>query len=344
MEAGKVIDIRSDTVTKPSPGMREAIASAEVGDDVFMGDPTVIALQEKVAAMLGKEAALFVPSGTMGNQIALRMHTSPGDEIIAEWSSHTVNNETGAAAALAGLQLRTIKGRRGHMTLDQIEEAVRPDEIHLPRTAVIVMENTHNMAGGTVYPIEEMEAISRFARQAGVAVHLDGARLFNASAASGIPVDRYAATADSVMTCMSKGLGAPVGSVLSGGAEFIDGARRCRKMYGGGMRQVGILAAACLYALENNLPRLAEDHDNAVLLAKELADSPALEVDPDSVDSNIVMIGVRGGDAPSHQKPLADRGVLILAVGAKALRAVTHLDVSRDDILEAAAIIREVVC
>jgi threonine aldolase len=344
MPSNKIIDIRSDTVTKPSPGMREAIASAEVGDDVFLGDPTVKALQEKVAAILGKEAALFVPSGSMGNQLALRTHTSPGDEVIAEWSSHTVNNETGAAAALAGLQFRTIKGHRGHMTLEQIKEAVRPEEIHLPRTAVVVMENTHNMAGGTVYPIDEMEAISAFAGEAGVAVHLDGARLFNASAASGIPVERYAATADSIMTCMSKGLGAPVGSVLSGSMGFISAARRYRKMYGGGMRQVGILAAACLYALEHNLERLPEDHENAVLLAKELSESPAIEVDPGSVDSNIVMIGTKSGDARLYQERLAERGVLILAFGAGALRAVTHLDVSRDDILEASKIIREVVC
>jgi len=324
--------------------MREAIASAEVGDDVFLGDPTVKVLQEKVASMLGKEAGLFVPSGSMGNQIALRMHSSPGDELIAEWSSHTVNNETGGAAALAGLQVRTIKGHRGHMTLDQIKEAVRPEEIHLPRTAVIVMENTHNMAGGTVYPIGEMEAISSFAHDAGIFVHLDGARLFNASAASGVPIERYAATADSVMTCMSKGLGAPIGSVLSGSEAFIHEARRCRKMYGGGMRQVGVLAAACLYALEHNLPRLGEDHKNALVLANELAESPSLEVDPGSVDSNIVMIGTpAGADAASFLEPLAQRGVLILPVGPKSLRAVTHLDVSREDILSAAKIIRDVV-
>lgn len=344
MGAKRTIDIRSDTVTRPSQGMREAIASAEVGDDVFLGDPTVKLLQEKVAAMLGKEAGLFVPSGSMGNQIALRVHSSPGDEVIAEWSSHTVNNETGGAAALAGVQFRAIVGHRGHMTLEQIKSAVRPEEIHLPRTALIVMENTHNMAGGTVYPIEEMEAISAFAREAGVAVHLDGARLFNASAASGVPVKRYAAAADSVMTCMSKGLGAPIGSVLTGSAEFIQSARRVRKMYGGGMRQVGVLAAACLYALEQNLPRLAKDHENARFLAEELAPSRALEVDPASVESNIVIIGTKGsGSAASYVGPLAERGVLILALGPKALRAVTHLDVSRADIQEAAKIIREVV-
>lgn len=344
MVAGKSVDLRSDTVTQPSKGMREAIASAEVGDDVFGDDPTVKVLEDKVAALLGKEAGLFVPSGSMGNQVALRVHTSPGDEVIAEWSAHTVNNETGAASALAGIQFRTIEGRRGHMTLEQIKKAVRPSEIHLPRTALITMENTHNMAGGTVYPIEEMEAISAFAREAGIAVHLDGARLFNASAASGIPVERYAACANSVMTCMSKGLGAPIGSVLSGGREFIQAARRYRKMYGGGMRQVGILAAACLYALEHNLPRLPEDHDKALLLAEELAYSPSLEVDPANVESNIVVTGVKGSaSAASYERPLAERGVLVLALGPHMLRAVTHLDVSRADVQEAARVIREVV-
>ena len=344
MAAGKLIDLRSDTVTRPSKGMREAIAAAEVGDDVFRDDPTVKVLEEKLAAMLGKESALFVPSGSMGNQIALRVHCEPGDEVIAEWSSHTVNNETGGASALSGLQFRTVKGRRGHMTLEQVREVVRPSEIHLPRTALIVMENTHNMAGGTVYPIEEMEAISAFTRKIGVAVHLDGARLFNASAASGVPVKRYAACADSVMTCMSKGLGAPIGSVLTGSLKFIEKARRVRKMLGGGMRQVGILAAACLYALEHNLPRLAEDHYKAKLLAEELATSRAMGVDPAAVESNIVLIGTGGpGDAASYERPLAERGVLLLAVGPRTLRACTHLDVSRADVAEAAKIIRGVV-
>ncbi len=338
------IDLRSDTVTQPSKGMREAIASAVVGDDVFGDDPTVKTLEDKIASMLGKEAGLFVPSGSMGNQVAIRVHCAPGDEVIAEWSSHTVNNETGGAAALAGVQFRTIKGDRGHMTAEQVAAAIRPEEIHLPRTALVVMENTHNMAGGTVYPIEEMEAVSALAREAGVAVHLDGARLFNASAASGVPVQRYASCADSVMTCMSKGLGAPIGSVLTGSGAFVRKARRCRKMYGGGMRQVGILAAACLYALEHNLPRLAEDHESAKVLARELASCAALEVDAAAVESNIVMIGVRGRrDAASYVKPLADAGVLILPVGPRALRAVTHLDVSREDVAEAAAIIAEVV-
>jgi threonine aldolase len=344
MATGRRIDLRSDTVTQPSKGMREAIAAAVVGDDVFEDDPTVKMLEEKVASMLGKEAGLFVPSGSMGNQVAIRVHCAPGDEVIAEWSSHTVNNETGGAAALAGVGFRTIKGNRGHMTAEQVAASIRPVEIHLPRTALVVMENTHNMAGGTIYPIEEMEAISALAREAGVAVHLDGARLFNAAAASGVPVKRYASCADSVMTCMSKGLGAPIGSVLTGSREFVRRARRCRKMYGGGMRQVGILAAACLYALEHNLPRLAEDHQNARLLAGELSTREGLEVDAGAVESNIVMIGTKGErEAASYLEPLAERGVLILPVGPRALRAVTHLDVSRQDVAEAAAVIAEVV-
>lgn len=344
MGALKTIDIRSDTVTRPSPGMREAIATAEVGDDVFRDDPTVKILENKVASLLGKEAGLFVPSGTMGNQLALRTHTSHGDEAVAERGCHCVNNETGAAAALAGLQFRLVDGHRGHPTLDQIKEAVRPKEIHLPPTGVILLENTHNMAGGTVYPIDEMTKIAAFARSEGVPIHLDGARLFNASAASGVPPERYASCADSVSVCMSKGLGAPVGSVLTGGSEFIEKARRFRKMYGGGMRQVGILAAACLYAIEHNLPRLAEDHDKAKLLAAELQSSTAMEVNPDEVETNIVKIFVKGqAGAGSYVGPLAKRGVLILDLGPKMLRAVTHLDVSRADVVEAAKIMREVI-
>jgi threonine aldolase len=344
VEASRAIDLRSDTVTRPSPGMREAIAGAVVGDDVFEDDPTVKALERKVASLLGKDAGLFVPSGTMGNQIALRTHTSPGDEVVADRGCHCVNNETGAAAALAGVQFRTIDGRRGHPTLEQVKEAVRPREIHLPRTGVIVMENTHNMAGGTVYPIEEMTKIGAFARDAGVAVHLDGARLFNASAASGVPVDRYASCADSAMVCMSKGLGAPIGSVLTGTSAFIAKARRFRKMYGGAMRQVGILAAASLYALEHNLPKLAEDHEKAKLLAEELASSRGMEVDPEAVESNILMIRVKGpAGAGAYIEPLAKRGVLILDLGPRLLRAVTHLDLSRDDVVKAARIMREVI-
>jgi threonine aldolase len=324
--------------------MREAIANAEVGDDVFGDDPTVKILEQKVASLLGKEEGLYVPSGTMANQIALRTHTSPGDEVVADSGSHCVNNETGAAAALAGVQFRPVDGHRGHPTLEQVKGAVRPREIHLPRTGVILMENTHNMAGGTVYPIDEMTKIGAFAREAGVAVHLDGARLFNASAASGVQVDRYASCADSVSVCMSKGLGAPIGSVLTGSSKFIEKSRRFRKMYGGGMRQVGILAAACLYALEHNLPRLAEDHDKARLLAEELVSSPAMEVDPEAVESNIVMIGVKGSaGAGSYVGPLAKRGVLILDLGPKMLRAVAHLDLSRADVVEAARIMREVI-
>ena len=344
MGVSRIIDLRSDTVTRPSKGMREAIANAEVGDDVFSDDPTVKILEQKVASLLGKEAGLYVPSGTMGNQVALRTHTSPGDEVIADRASHCVNNETGAAAALAGLQFRLVDGRRGHPTLEQVKAAMRPVEIHLPRSAVILMENTHNMAGGTVYPIEEMTKISALAREAGVAVHLDGARLFNASAASGVPVERYASCADSVMVCMSKGLGAPIGSVLAGRLEFIGKARRFRKMYGGGMRQVGILAAACLYAIEHNLPRLPEDHDKAKLLAEELRSSSVMEVEPETVESNIVVIRIKGrAPAASYVGPLAKRGVLILDLGPQMLRAVCHLDVSRADVVEAAHIMREVI-
>ena len=257
------IDLRSDTVTKPTPAMRKAMAEAEVGDDVFGEDPTVNALQEKVAKILGKEASIFVPSGTMANQLAIKSHTQPGDEVIIEATSHPYNFEAGASAALSGIQFYCLKGIRGILDASQIEEAIRPDDHHFPVTRLICLENTHNRGGGSVYPIKKIAEISRFAKSKGLLLHLDGARLWNASVAAGIKPQEYAQWADSVSVCLSKGLGAPIGSLVAGSKTFIDRVHRFRKMFGGGMRQVGIIAAAGIYALDHHIGRLKEDHENA---------------------------------------------------------------------------------
>lgn len=336
----KIIDLRSDTVTRPSPGMREAIYKAEVGDDVFGDDPTVRHLEEMLAGMLGKEAALFVPSGTMANQVAISAHTLPGVEVIVERNCHTYNYEVAAHAVLSGVQLHPLEGRRGILTAEQIEAAIRPDDIHIPPTALICLENTHNRAGGVVYPIEEIRRISKLARERGLRMHLDGARLFNASVASGIPVQEYARHFDSVSICLSKGLGAPVGSVISGQRGFIKRCRRYRKMYGGGMRQVGILAAAGIYALENNLERLVEDHRNARLFADRVSQIPGIGIDLETVQTNIVVMDISGlgVGAGRAEQMLKENGLLVVVFGPTKIRAVTHLDVSQEDVLEAARI------
>src|SRR5512139_3289968 len=264
------IDLRSDTVTKPTAAMRKVIFEAEVGDDVFGEDPTVNALQEKVARLLGKEKAIFVPSGTMGNQLAIKSHTQPGDEVILEASSHPYNFEGGASAALSGVQFNCLKGVRGVIDASQIEEAIRPEDHHFAVSRLICLENTHNRGGGTVFPIAKIAEISKLAKSRGLLVHLDGARLWNASVASGIEPREYAQYADSVSVCLSKGLGAPVGSLVTGSAAFIDRVHRFRKMFGGGMRQAGLLAAAGIYALDHHMERLREDHDHAKRLAHGL--------------------------------------------------------------------------
>jgi len=266
-----MIDLRSDTVTKPSPAMREAMAQAEVGDDVFGEDPTVNRLQEVAARLLGKEAALFVPSGTMGNQLCVRLHTRPGDEIIVEAGAHVVRYESGAAAGLSGVQTHWLPGTRGILEADQIEAAIRPPDYHNPPTTLICLENTHNRGGGTIYPLETTKAIRKVAEARGIAMHLDGARLFNAVVVTGVPAAEYARHFETVTFCLSKGLGAPVGSLICADRERVVKLRRLRKMFGGGMRQAGILAAAGLYALEHNIARLAEDHAHAKRLAEALA-------------------------------------------------------------------------
>jgi threonine aldolase len=339
-----MIDLRSDTVTKPSVAMRLAMAEAEVGDDVFGEDPSVNRLQETAARMLAKEAALFVPSGTMANQLAVRLHTKPGDEMIVEAGAHVVRYESGAAAGLSGVQTCWLSGSRGILHPEQIEAAIRPADYHNPPTALICLENTHNRGGGTIYPLPSIMAIRKVAEAHGISMHLDGARLFNAVVATGISAAEYSRHFETVSFCLSKGLGAPVGSLICSDGRRIAQLRRLRKMFGGGMRQAGILAAAGLYALEHNIERLAEDHLHAQKLARALAQLPGVRIKPEEVDTNIVVFDV----AETHRSPeevvaaLKAEGVLVVALGHNALRAVAHLDVSADQIDQACAIMRNV--
>jgi threonine aldolase len=336
------IDLRSDTVTKPTPEMRKVIAEAEVGDDVFGDDPTVNKLQEKVAKMLGKEAALFTPSGTMANTISILAHTQRGNEVIVEKDSHTFNYEAGAASNLGGVQLHPLIGNRGILEVHQIEAAIRPTDVHHPPTGLIVLENTHNRGGGKIYPIETIAQIREMALRYNIKIHLDGARLFNACVATGIEAREYAQYFDSLMFCFSKGLGAPIGSIIAGSKDFIIKAHRYRKMLGGGMRQVGILAAAALYALEHNIDRLAEDHENAQFLAGGLADIRGFKIDPQTVETNIVIIDAASSHYSAHEvvEKLRQNGILILPTGKTSLRAVTSLSVTKEDVQRALPIIQ----
>lgn len=340
----KVIDLRSDTVTKPTSDMRKAMMNAEVGDDVFGEDPTVNALQAKVAKLLKKEAALFVCSGTMGNQLAIRAHTDHGDEVIIESEAHSFNYESGGGAALSGVQLHPLRGDRGVLDPSQIEESIRPHDHHFAPTRLVCLENTHNRAGGRIYPIEKIREIYQLAKREGLAMHLDGARLFNASLGSGIPPDIYAQYFDSVSICLSKGLGAPIGSVIAGSDEFINRAHRFRKMFGGGMRQVGIIAAAGIYALDHHIDRLSVDHANAKRLAQGLSRIDGVGIDPNSVETNIVVFDVSGMGTDPHQvgEQLKERGILMLPFGKTLIRAVTHLDVTSQDIDRALEITADV--
>jgi len=340
----KAIDLRSDTVTKPSEEMRKAMFEAEVGDDVFKEDPTVNKLEEYAADLLGFEAALFVPSGVMGNQLCLNVHTNPGDEIICERDTHIVHYESGSPAALSGIQLMLINGENGIMTAGQIEEAVRPVEAYyMPRTKLIEIENTHNRAGGTIQPLEEIEKISKIAKKHKLKMHLDGARLWNAHIASGVELKRYTQYFDSVSCCLSKGLGAPVGSVIAGSKKFIKEAYRVRKGWGGGMRQAGILAAAGLFALENNINRLSEDHEKAKQLARGLNEIKGIEVDPDSVQTNIVMFKLKKKKTNKFLISLSENGVKMIPGGPDKVRAVTHMDVSFADMFKTLEIINVVI-
>ena len=339
-----LIDLRSDTVTRPTPAMRRAMAAAEVGDDVFGEDPTVNRLQDLVAELLGTEAALFVASGTMGNQVCIRCHTQPGDELLCEAGAHFLHYEAGAMAALSGVQARTIVGTRGVITAKQIEEALRGETYYFPRSRLITIENTHNLAGGTIFPLDEIARIRQLARERGLAMHLDGARLWNASAASGVALRDYAQHFDSVSICFSKGLGAPIGSAIAGTKSFIAQARRVRKMFGGGMRQVGMIAAAAIYGLEHHRERLHEDHTNARWLAEALHGRGGITIELDSVQTNIVIMNIAQTklSVPAAIEALKKEGVLLGPFGATTLRAVTHLDVNRAEVERAAAVFAKI--
>ncbi len=332
-----LIDLRSDTVTRPTPAMRAAMAAAEVGDDVFDEDPTVHKLQERVASLLEKEAALYVPSGTMSNQICVKTHTQPGDELLLEATCHIYNHEAGAPAILSGVMCRTIEGDYGVLDVCQLEDKVRPNNEHFVRTRLVCVENTHNRGGGKVFPLEKLQAISQWAHGQGLSVHLDGARLWNAAVAAGLPANAWAHCCDSVSVCFSKGLGAPIGSALAGTREFVGRARRIRKMLGGGMRQAGVAAAAALYALEHHVERLAEDHRNARILAEAIADTPGLRLDPPEVETNLVWFEVDAdlGTARSVATALKQHGVLVHPAGPQTMRACTHLDVTASQIQQA---------
>jgi threonine aldolase len=329
----RVIDLRSDTVTRPSAAMREEIARAAVGDDVLGDDPTVKELEDRMASLLVKEAALYVPSGTMSNILALLSQTAHGDEIILDRNCHIFNYEAGGASAIGGLQIFPLDGEGGLLPLDQLPRAVRPENVHHPSTSLVAVENTHNRAGGRVYPFDQLEEVSTFARERGLRLHMDGARLANASVKSGISFERYGALADSITFCFSKGLGAPVGSILISDRATIDRAFKWRKRLGGGMRQVGILAAACMYALDNNVQRLAEDHDNAARLGRIVESNPHLEL-MFPVETNIVIFEMSdaSSDIEELNRALERVGVLALAFGGRFMRMVTHLDVTSEDI------------
>lgn len=337
-ETFRMIDLRSDTVTKPTAAMRAAMAQAEVGDDVFGDDPTVKELEAETASLLGKEAAVFTPSGTMANQLAVRCHTEPGDEALVEANAHIYYYEAGGPAALSGVMCRCIEGRRGIFSGADLEAALRPSDQHFPRPRLVCLENTHNRGGGKVWPLEAIQDVAAAARKHNLQLHLDGARLWNAAVATGIPERDYAAYFDTVNVCFSKGLGAPVGSALAGSKSMIARARRFRKMLGGGMRQAGIIAAGALFALRQHRTRLAEDHANAKLLAAGLAKVQGLAVDPAEVETNMVRFRVQTLPADQLVERLRARGVLVMAVGPDTIRAVTNLMVSAKDIQAAVEI------
>ena len=336
------IDLRSDTVTLPTSDMRQAMYQAEVGDDVYGEDPSVSELEALGAQMAGKEAALFVASGTMGNQIAIMASTAKGNEIICETECHIVYYEVGGLACLAGVQARTLPGENGIINAEQVRRAIRSQDVHMPKTALICLENTHNRAGGTCYPLAELQAIRQLATEKGILVHMDGARVFNAATAQNIPVSQITQHVDSVMFCLSKGLCAPVGSLLAGNAEFIDRARRYRKMLGGGMRQAGVLAAAGLVSLRDMTGRLAEDHYHARLLGEALANM-GLGVDLSTIQTNIVICDVTAAGQPAADLviKLKEAGVKVNQFSDNTIRLVMHHDIDRTMILKTVDIIAQ---
>ena len=341
-----MLDFRSDTVTRPTAEMRAAMAQAELGDDVFGEDPTTNRLQARVAEMLGKEAALYAPSGTMTNLIGVRLHCKPGDEMICEAGCHIINYEQAGYAQLSGIAARTLEGCYGVIEPAQLQNAIRPDNVHQVRTRLVCLENTHNRGGGKIQPYHIVESICDWAHANGLRCHLDGARLFNAVVATGIDATRWAKCFDTVSVCFSKGLGAPVGSAIAGPQELIDEALRHRKVLGGGMRQCGVTAAAALYALENHVQRLALDHECAQRLAAGIAQIDELQLTPEKIDTNLLFFRVdqRLGTAAQLCDKLREKGILMLPTAPHTIRAVTHLDVTFDDADRAVEVIKEVCC
>jgi threonine aldolase len=340
-----IVDLRSDTVTRPSPEMRQAIASAEVGDDVLGDDPTILRLQERVADLLGTEAALYVPSGTMANAVAIRAVCEHGDEIICSTTTHSYNYETAAPAALAGVSMRFVEDRRGIFTADAIPPCLRPRASHFPNSRMVIVENTNNRGGGAVWPLGHFPALRKTCDEHGLHLHIDGARLMNACIAAKVSPKAYTQHVDSVSMCFSKGLGAPVGSAIAGRKAFIERCHRFRKMFGGGMRQVGMLAAAALYAIEHNIERLAEDHANARWLAERLANTKNVTLNFAEVETNIIIFGVNPdrGSAADVAKQLTEAGVWCMAAGPAQIRFVTHLDAPRSAIEKAWPVIQRVL-
>jgi threonine aldolase len=335
------IDLRSDTVTKPSPEMRRAMFEAEVGDDVYAEDPTINRLERRAAEIFGREAALFVPSGTMGNQIAIKLHTHHGQEVICEERGHVFNYEMAMMAHFSGVVPRTVWAEDGVLTWEHVQSKLKTKSYHAAKTGLVSLENSHNMAGGTITPVAVFDEVCDNTHAAGLPVHLDGARVFNATVALGSPVAQLTAKADTVMFCLSKGLGAPVGSLLVGSAELIDRGRIIRKALGGGMRQAGILAAAGLIALEQGPQKLAQDHANAKFLAEGLGQIPGIKIDPAKVQTNILICDISGTGLTSSDlsRELAEHNVLANGVGPQLIRFVTHLDVSRDQCAQALEVI-----
>ena len=340
-----MIDLYSDTMTKPTAAMRKSMAEAEVGDEQKGEDPTVNRLQDMVAELLGKEAAVYLPSGTMCNEISFAVWARTGDEMILHRDSHPVHFEGGGPAFLARMMLYPLDGPRGLFTAEQVEEAIRPDSPHYPRSRIVEVENTHNMGGGSIWPLPHLQAVCATAHRHGLVTHMDGARLLNAVVASGIPAKTYAESFDSVWIDLSKGLGCPVGAVLAGSRQFIRDARRLKHLFGGAMRQAGIIAAAGVYALQHHVERLVDDHAHANMLAQALAELPAVRLNPADVETNIVIVDVSatGRSATAIAEQLQKEGVRVSVMGRTKLRAVTHLDVSRQDITRAIDVFRSVL-
>src|SRR5882757_7762214 len=339
------IDLRSDTVTRPTAGMRAAMAAAEVGDDVFGEDPTVRRLEERIAGMLGKEAALFVPSGTMGNQLGVRVHCNAGDEFLCEANCHIVCYEQGAYAQLFGIAAQTVEGENGVLQVEQLMGRIRSaSNDHLAGTRLVCLENTHNRGAGRIQPYDTVAEICGWAADNDLARHLDGARLFNAVVATGIPAEDWASHFDTISVCFSKGLGAPIGSALCGPADLMRQARRHGKALGGGWRQAGILAAGALYALDHHIDRLADDHANARIIAEAVRSSPGLRLDPEIIDTNLVIFEIDPelGTAAAFIARLRDEGVWMNVTAPQRIRAVTHLDVSREQVQHAASVLHEI--